>query len=134
LAATVAAGRAFPAAVAELGFFKPRGACNFRDQRTNERNIMQAVIRKYSGKGAVELFNLLEKHAADVQTQMQSVKGLLSYTLARNDSGGFSVTVCQDQAAIDESSRKAKDWITKNASNIGAPPPDVSFGNVVIHV
>lgn len=95
---------------------------------------MQAVIRQYSGKGAVELFDLLEKHAADVQPLMRSVKGFVSYTLARSGSGGFTVTVCEDKAGIDESIQKAKDWIAKNASNISAGAPEVSVGNVVVHL
>ncbi len=95
---------------------------------------MQVVIRKYSGKGAKELFDALEKHAAELQPIMRSVKGYVSYTLARSDSGGFSVTVCQDKAGIDESSQKAKDWIAKNTANIGAAAPEVSTGNVIVHL
>ena len=94
---------------------------------------MKVVIRKYSGKGAAELVNALEKHAADVQSLMRSVKGLVSYTLARSGDGGFSVTICQDQAGIDESVQKAKDWIAKNAANTGAAAPEVSVGNVIVH-
>jgi restriction endonuclease Mrr len=77
---------------------------------------MKAIIRKYSGKGAKELFDTLEKQAAELNTVMGSVKGLVSYTLARSGDGGFSVTVCQDQAGLDESTQKAKDWIAKNAA------------------
>jgi hypothetical protein len=95
---------------------------------------MQVVIRKYSGKGAKELFDALEKHATELHPIMRSVKGFVSYTLARSDSGGFSVTVCQDKAGIDESSQKAKDWIAKNAANIGAAAPEVSTGNVFVHL
>jgi hypothetical protein len=95
---------------------------------------MKAVIRKYSGKGAKELFDALEKHAAELQPIMRSVKGFVSYTLARGGDGGFAVTVCQDQAGIDESTQKARDWIAKNASNTGAGAPEVSVGNVVIHL
>ncbi len=95
---------------------------------------MQVVIRKYSGKGATELFDVLEKHTEDLQPLMRSVKGFVSYTLARSDSGGFSVTVCQDKVGIDESVQKAKDWIAKNAGNTGAGAPDVSVGNVIIHL
>jgi restriction endonuclease Mrr len=95
---------------------------------------MQVVIRKYSGKGAKELFMALEQHAADVQTLMRSVQGLTSYTLARSGDGGFSVTVCQDQAGLDESTQKAKDWITKNAPNTGAGAPEVFIGTVIGHL
>ena len=71
---------------------------------------MRTVIRRYSGKGAKELFDLLEKRTADVEELMRSVKGFVGYTLARGGDGGFSVTVCQDKAGIDESVQKAKDW------------------------
>ena len=95
---------------------------------------MQAVVRTYSGKGAKELFDALEKSKADVERILRSVKGFVSYVLARSGDGGFSVTVCQDKAGIDESVQKAKDWIAKNAGNSGAGAPEVSVGNVVIHV
>ncbi len=76
---------------------------------------MQVVIRNYSGNGAKELFDTLEKHAAELKPLMSAVKGIVSYTLARSSSGGFSVTVCQEKAGIDESVQLAKDWISKNA-------------------
>jgi restriction endonuclease Mrr len=93
---------------------------------------MQVVVRRYSGKGAKELFDVLEKRTADVESLIRSVKGFVSYTLARSGDGGFSVTVCQDKAGIDESVQKARDWIAKNAGNIGAAAPQVSDGAVII--
>ena len=95
---------------------------------------MQTVIRTYSGKGAKELFDLLEKHTADVERLLRSVKGFVGYTLARSADGGFSVTVCQDKAGVDESVEKARDWIAKNAGSTGAAPPKVSEGSVIIHL
>ena len=95
---------------------------------------MQVVVRTYSGKGAKELFDVLEKQKADVEGLLRSVKGLVSYTLARSGDGGFSVTVCNDKAGIDESIQKAKDWIAKNAGNTGAGAPQVKEGSVVIQL
>jgi hypothetical protein len=95
---------------------------------------MHVVIRKYSDKGSTQLFDVLEKRKTELEPLMRSVPGLVSYTLARSGSGGFSVTVCQDQAGIDESTRKAKEWIAKNAGNIGAGTPDVSIGQVISHL
>jgi len=95
---------------------------------------MKAVIRKYSGRGAKELMDALEKHAADLQPLMGSVRGLVSYTLVRSGDGGFAVTVCQDQAGLDESTQKAKDWIAKNAANTGVAAPEVSIGSVIAHL
>ncbi len=94
---------------------------------------MYAVARTYSGTGAKELFDLLETRKTDVESLLRSVKGFVSYTLARSDEGGFTVTVCQDKAGTDESKQKAKDWITKNAADIGAPAPIISEGLVILH-
>jgi hypothetical protein len=95
---------------------------------------MQVVTRTYSGKGAKELMDVLEKHKADVESLLRSVKGFVSYTLARGGDGGFSVTVCNDKAGIDESAQKAKDWVAKNAGNTGVGAPKVSDGTVILHL
>ena len=95
---------------------------------------MHAVIRTYTGKGAKELFDVLEKRTADVESLMRSVKGFVSYTLARSGDGGVSVTVCQDKAGVDESVQKAKEWVAKNAGNTGVGAPRVSDGAVIIHL
>jgi hypothetical protein len=95
---------------------------------------MNVVVRTYSGKGAKELFDVLEKRKADVESIMRSVNDFISYTLARSGDGGFSVTVCKSKAGIDESVQKAKEWIAKNAGNTGVSAPKVSDGAVIIHI
>lgn len=95
---------------------------------------MHSVLRSFSGKGAKELFDLLEKNKADVEKLLRSVKGLVSYTLVRSADGGFSVTVCNDKAGTDESLQKAKDWIAKNAASTGVAAPKVSEGSVLVHL
>ena len=94
---------------------------------------MHAVIRTYSGKGAKELFDVLERHTADVESLMRPIKGFVSYTAARTGDGGITVTVCQDKAGTDESVAKARDWVARNAASIGAAAPTVSEGSVIIH-
>ena len=95
---------------------------------------MHAVVRTYSGKGAKELFDVLEKRTAEAESIMRSVKGFVSYTLARSGDGGFTVTVCESKAGIDESVQKAKEWVAKNAANTGVGAPKVSDGAVLIHI
>ena len=94
---------------------------------------MQAVVRTYSGKGGKELFDILEKNKPEVEKLLRGVKGLVSYTLARGGDGGFSVTVCQDKAGVDESVRIARDWIAKNAASAGTSP-HISEGAVMLHI
>jgi hypothetical protein len=94
---------------------------------------MHGVVRTYSGTGAKALFDLLEKRKADVESTMRSVPGFVSYTLIRAGDGGTSVTVCKDKAGTDKSMVAAKEWIQKNAANIGARPPSVVEGAIIIH-
>lgn len=59
---------------------------------------------------------------------------MVAYTLVHSGVGGFSVTVCQDKAGIDEGVQKAKDWTAKNAGSIGAAAPEVMEGSVIAHL
>ena len=95
---------------------------------------MHAVVRTYSGKGAKELFDVLEKRKSEIDSLMRPIKGFVSYTLARSGDGGFSVTICQDKAGTDASIQAAREWIAKNAGNTGAGAPKVSEGPVLAHL
>lgn len=94
---------------------------------------MHAVMRTYSGKGAKELFDLLEKRKSDVEKVMRSAKGFVAYSLFRTGDGGVSVTVCQDKAGTEDSVQKAAGWIQANAAGVGVSPPKVSEGPVLLH-
>ena len=95
---------------------------------------MHAIIRTYANLRSKQLFDLLEEHKADVEAAIRKVPGLVSYTLLRTDDGGVSVTVCQDKTGADESVRIARDWIEKNAANVGAHPPAITEGSVVLQI
>lgn len=95
---------------------------------------MHAVVRTYSGQGAKDLFAVLEKRKGEVERIIRAVPGFQAYSLIRTADGGISVTVCRDKAGTDESLRVAKDWIQKNASNLGTKPPTVSEGTVVLQL
>ncbi len=95
---------------------------------------MHAVVRTYSGKGAKGLIDVIEKNKVEVERLIRSVKGFVSYSLVRTSRGGFSVSVYQDKAGTDESIRVARDWIAKNASNLGSARPTASEGAVVFQL
>jgi len=96
--------------------------------------IMHCVVRAYGGKGAKELFDVLEEHKGEVEEMLSKVKGLVSYTLVRNPDGGYSMTVCEDKAGVEESAKVAREWIAKNASGTGASPPQTYEGTVIVHI
>ncbi len=93
---------------------------------------MHAVVRTYSGQGASELFDLLGQREEDVQALISGVPGFVSYAAVRSDDGGVTVTVCEDQAGADESSRRAAEWVKENLGAT-ANPPAITQGDTVLH-
>ena len=77
-------------------------------------------------------FSSLRK--SEVEGIVRSVNGFVAYTLIRTAEGGASITVCQDKAGADESSRLAREWIAKNASDLGVSPPGVAEGSVILQL
>ncbi len=95
---------------------------------------MHAVVRNYSGKGAKELFDVLEKNKGEVERLIRAIKGFVSYSLVRSSDGGFSVSVFQEKSGTDESVRVAREWIAKNAGGTGAAAPTISQGTVILQM
>jgi hypothetical protein len=93
---------------------------------------MYAVVRSYSGQGVSELFEQLERRNDEVRDLIGGVPGFVSYTALRSSEGGVTVTVCQDKAGTDESSRRAAEWVKENISAM-ANPPVITEGSAVVH-
>ena len=92
---------------------------------------MYMVIRSYSGQGASELFDLLEQREADIKEIITTVPGFVSYVACRGGDGGATVTVCQDEAGTEESSRRAAEWVGQNAT-AAVDPPAVTEGSAFL--
>ncbi len=92
---------------------------------------MYAVVRTYSGAGASELFDLLGQREADVKDLISGVPGFVTYAAVRSGDGGVTVTVCEDKAGTDESSRRAAEWVKENVSAT-ADPPAITEGDTVL--
>ena len=92
---------------------------------------MYVVVRSYSGQGASELFDLLGQREEDIKALIGGVPGFVSYAAFRSGYGGMTVTVCQDKAGTDESSRRAADWVKENMST-PVNPPTITEGETVL--
>ena len=57
--------------------------------------------------------------------------GFVSYAAFRSDGGGTTVTMCQDKAGTDESSRRAAEWVKENVSTT-VEPPTMTEGSTVL--
>jgi hypothetical protein len=92
---------------------------------------MHVVVRNYSGEGASELFDLLGQREDEVKNLIGGVPGFVSYAAFRTADGGSTVTVCEDQAGTDESSRRAAGWVKDNV-NVAVTPVIIE-GDTVLH-
>ena len=95
---------------------------------------MKIVIRTYAGKIGKQHFEVMEKHHAEVQQLMGSIEGLISYTLARNSLGGFSVTVCKSQSGINKSIKAKQSFIAQHASEMNLAAMQVIEGEIITHL
>jgi hypothetical protein len=79
------------------------------------------------------MLNLLSEREQDVTDLISGVPGFVSYVAVRTgDDTGFTVTVCQDKAGTDESSRRAAEWIKENVGESTATPT-ISEGDSILH-
>jgi hypothetical protein len=92
---------------------------------------MYAVVRTYSGPGASEIFDVIEQREEDVKALITGVPGFVNYAAVRSGDGGVTVTVCEDKAGTDESSRRAAEFVKENVSAT-ADPPAITEGNTVL--
>ena len=91
---------------------------------------MYGVLRSYSGEGAKKLTARLEERKAEVEATFRGVPGLITWGLMQTPDGCTSFTLCKDKAAADQSVAVARDWISKNASDIGVSAPTIAEGPV----
>ena len=92
---------------------------------------MHVVVRSYSGQGASELFDLLGEREEDVKELISGVPGFVKYAAFRSGDGGMTVTICEDKAGTDESSKRAAAWVEENVTGT-VNPPSVSEGSTVL--
>src|SRR3954469_10604650 len=108
---------------------RPRGDPGH--QPPKRKAAMYAVVRTYSGQGASELFDLLGQREEDVKTLISGVPGFVTYAAIRSGAGGATVTVCEDKAGTDESSRRAAGWVNENMTT-DVDPPSITEGDTAL--
>jgi hypothetical protein len=100
----------------------------------SEEKTMDAVVRSYAGQGTSELFDALgQRHEEIRDLLVRDVQAFVSYTAVQTGpDSGTTITVCQDQAGAEESSRVAGSWVTANlATSVDAPT--VAGGSAVAY-
>lgn len=82
---------------------------------------MHAVIRRYTG--ATKLVEAMDRAPQEIERMMSAVPGFIAYHAIRTGDTLVTVSVCQDSAGTDETTRRAAQWIRDNvaAGAVGAP-------------
>jgi hypothetical protein len=91
---------------------------------------MYATIRRYVGNST--LADQLAERSDEVKALIEPIDGFRAYYLVRAADGAASITVCDDQAGVEESNRRAAEWLGQNMPEIATAPPEISAGDVVI--
>ena len=89
---------------------------------------MYTVIRHYAG--APTLADELKTKNKDIENEIGSVSGFISYNLLKTSDGALSITTCEDRRGCDESSTRAANWLRKNLPNMKLSPPQIITGDV----
>jgi hypothetical protein len=89
------------------------------------------VIRSYSGPGVSGLSDLLGQREAEVTDLISGVPGFVTYAAFGSGDGLTTVTVCEDKAGTDESSRRAAQWVKDNARQ-PVDPPVITEGSTIL--
>ena len=89
---------------------------------------MFTVIRTYSG--APGLADELKQRSKEIQKEIETVPGFVAYYMIKTPDGATSVTVCDDRAGCDESTRRAANWLRQNLPNLKLSPPQVTVGEL----
>jgi len=93
---------------------------------------MFASIRKYNG--APTLVEELVKKQDDVKSVLRPIRGFHAYYLLKTSDGAVSMTVCEDRAGAEESNRVASAWLKDKLPTFATRTPEVTTGEVQIHL
>ncbi|MFZ0929469.1 MAG: hypothetical protein WAN11_12760, partial [Syntrophobacteraceae bacterium] len=90
------------------------------------------VIRRY--EGSTDVKEVVRKVNEGLVPLISQHQGFIAYYAV--DSGGgvaTSISVFLNQAAAEESHKKASDWVRQNLASLLPKPPQVTAGEVVAY-
>ncbi|HEY6828571.1 MAG TPA: hypothetical protein VI259_17050 [Gemmatimonadaceae bacterium] len=89
---------------------------------------MHATIRRWNG--ASTLIAEIERRAQEVENIISATPGFVAYHAVRSGDTLISVTVCQDKAGTDESTRRAAEWVREHvaADALTGLTPEITEG------
>jgi hypothetical protein len=86
-------------------------------------------MRYYTGASA--LGDAIAAKSDEVRKIVSEVPGFIAYYAIRNGDIVTSVTVCQDKAGTDETTKRAAAWVKENVKG-GVNPPGINEGDTFL--
>ena len=91
---------------------------------------MYAVIRAYTGNS--DLADTLAEHEDDIRRLIGGINGFKAYYLLKLAEGTSTISVFEDQAGAEESSRAAAAWLAENLPDLKVAAPYITAGDVLL--
>jgi hypothetical protein len=91
---------------------------------------MYATVRRY--KNAAALADAMSSRSDEVKKLITGVPGFVNYFATREGDTVTSVSIYNDKAGCEESTRRAGKWVRENVKP-GVGAPEVSGGDVFIN-
>ena len=91
---------------------------------------MHVTLRWYMEGSA--LGDAMEKNVPEIKKLITDVPGFIAYYAFRNGNSVTSVTVCQDKAGTDETTRRAAAWVKDNVDASKIKPPAINEGDTFV--
>ena len=91
---------------------------------------MHVVIRNYEGSS--KLIDELIGRRKDVEELIKGVEGFVAYYLIKTANGGASISVFENEAGTEESTKRAAAYIKQNLAGVASGAPEVIEGRAVI--
>ena len=94
---------------------------------------MHATIRRWTG--ASQLIDEMARRSQEVETVISSSPGFVSYHAVRSGDTLVSITICQDKAGTDESTRLAGQWVRDNlpTGSTAGLTPEITDGDAFMN-
>ena len=89
---------------------------------------MYVTIRSYTGR---ELADALATREDDIRGIITTIAGFRAYYLVETtDGNAVTISVFDDEAGAEESTRAAAAWVAENMADFHPSPPQVTTGEV----
>ena len=94
---------------------------------------MHATVRRWNGSS--KLIDEMARRADEVERVLSSSPGFVAYHAVRSGDTLISITICQDKAGTDESTRLAGEWVRANlpAEAVAGLTPEIIDGEAFIN-